>query len=123
MGARGTDEEVCSAGGGGPDGGEHCDARMEGTGVSEVETGWGGNPYFEAVGFTRGGRLEGGFLMRGSWWGRRGLRDDEAGGIGVEEIEREGVADAAGAVDWDYVGHDCGCVEGEVRAAWRRLSW
>lgn len=60
------------------------------------------------------------FLRRGSWWGRRGIRDDEAGGIGVEEVEGEGVADAAGAVDGDYVGHDCGC---EVRAAWRRLSW
>lgn len=52
-----------------------------------------------------------------SWWGRRGLRDDEACGIGVEEVEGEGVADAAGAVDGDYVGHDCGRVE------WRRLSW
>lgn len=63
------------------------------------------------------GEVRGVFVRKG---GRRGLRDDEAGGIGVEEVEREGVPDAAGAVDGDYVGHGCGC---EVRVMWRRLSW
>lgn len=52
--ARGADEEVGGAGGGGPDGREHCDARMEGAGMGEVEAGRCGSPYFEAVGFARG---------------------------------------------------------------------
>lgn len=59
MCARGADEEVCSAGGGGPDRREHCDARMESAGVCELEAGGRRSPYFEAVGFARGGRLEG----------------------------------------------------------------